>query len=96
MKKELKTSRFDTKLSKTQKELFEYAAEIGGFRTLTDFVIISVHEKAQEIIEKHRSFLASEKDQEIFFSALMNPPKPSNRLKDAANRYKEAFKVNGV
>jgi uncharacterized protein (DUF1778 family) len=96
MKKEVRTSRFDTKLSKKQKELFEYAAEIGGFRTLTDFVITSVQEKAEEIVERHRSFLASEKDREIFFDALMNPPKPSRRLKDAANRYKEGFEVNGV
>jgi uncharacterized protein (DUF1778 family) len=96
MKKEVRTSRFDTKLSKKQKELFEYAAKIGGFRTLTDFVITSVQEKAEEIVEKHRTLLASEKDREIFFNALMNPPKPSRRLKDAATRYKEAFGVNGV
>jgi uncharacterized protein (DUF1778 family) len=59
-------ARFDTKLSKSQKELFEQAARVGGFRTLTDFVISSAQEKANAIIEQHKNFLASEMDREIF------------------------------
>ena len=35
------------------------------------------------------SLLASKKDKEIFFDALMNSNKPNNNLKEAAKRYKE-------
>jgi uncharacterized protein (DUF1778 family) len=80
-------ARFDTRLPKEQKEFFEYAANLGGYRTLTEFVIVSVQSKADEIIEKHRSILASRQDQEIFFDAIMNPPAPGNKLSAAANKY---------
>ena len=85
--KNVAQSRFDTRLPKDQKEFFEYAASIGGFRNLTEFVISSVDRNAREIIERHNAILASKKDQEIFFKALMNPPKPNARLRKAAERY---------
>ncbi len=86
-----KLARFDTKLSKVQKELFEQAARIGGFRTLTDFVISSVNEKAKTIIERHKTILASERDREIFFDAIMRSEKPNKKLIAAAQRYNNAL-----
>lgn len=80
-------SRFDTRIPKTQKEFFEYAANLGGYRTLTEFVIFSVQTKADEIVEKHRTILASEKDQTIFFDAIMNPSAPSKKLRAAMKKY---------
>jgi uncharacterized protein (DUF1778 family) len=91
MEKQLTLSekaRFDAKIPKVQKELFEYAASLGGFRTLTDFIINAVQEKANTIIREHNTILASEKDQELFFDALMNPQGPNEKLRDAAERYK--------
>ena len=81
-------ARFDAKIPKAQKQLFEYAASLGGFRTLTDFIINAVQEKANAIINEHNTIIASEKDKEIFFDALMNPPGPNQKLLDAAERYK--------
>ena len=85
--KTLEKSRFDTRLSKDQKEYFEYAANLGGFRTLTEFVIFSVQQQASNIVEKHNSILASKKDQEVFFNAIMHPPKPNTNLKKAVSRF---------
>lgn len=84
------TSRFDTRLSKEQKDFFEYAAGLGGFRTLTEFVIFSAQQQANSIVEKHNTVLASKRDREIFLKAIMNPPKPSKSLRKAAVRYKKA------
>lgn len=84
-------SRFDTRLLQHQKELFEQAASLGGFRNLTDFVISSAQERAIKIIDRHNSILASEKDKELFFNAIMNPQKPGETLQKAALRYKEAL-----
>lgn len=81
-------ARFDAKIPKAQKDLFEYAASLGGFRTLTDFIINAVQEKANSIIEEHNTILASEKDREIFFNALANPAGPNQKLRDAAETYK--------
>jgi uncharacterized protein (DUF1778 family) len=83
-------ARFDAKLSKEQKELFEYAASLGGFRTLTDFVLYTVQEKAKSIIKEHNTILASQRDKEIFFEGILHPAKPNMELKKAANKYKEA------
>ncbi|MDR3712084.1 MAG: DUF1778 domain-containing protein [Puia sp.] len=85
------TARFDTRIPEEQKQFFEYAANLGGFRTLTEFVIHSVRLQAEKIIEKHNAILASKKDQELFFTSLMNPPKPNDKLKEAAKRYRESF-----
>ncbi|MCX6319576.1 MAG: DUF1778 domain-containing protein [Bacteroidetes bacterium] len=84
------TSRFDTRLPKEQKAFFEYAASLGGFRTLTEFVVFCVQLQANSIIEKHNSILASKNDQELFFKALMNPQKPNENLRKAATRFKKA------
>lgn len=86
-------TRFDTRLPKEQKEFFEYAASLGGFRTLTEFVISSAQKQAKKIVEDHNKILASKKDQEIFFNALMNPEKPNENLKNAMTKYKETFGI---
>jgi uncharacterized protein (DUF1778 family) len=86
--KSLKISRFDTKLPQDQKEKFEYAASIGGYRTLTDFLISSAQQKANEIIRQHESFLANENDRKVFFDAFTNPPKPGKNLLKAAKKFK--------
>jgi uncharacterized protein (DUF1778 family) len=80
-------SRFDTRLPKEQKEYFEYAADLGGYRTLTEFVLVSVQSKADEIVEKHRSIISSSRDRDLFFDAIMNPPAPGKRLSAAAKKY---------
>ncbi|MFL5747763.1 MAG: DUF1778 domain-containing protein [Niastella sp.] len=87
--KALEMTRFDARLSAEQKEYFELAANLGGYKTLSEFVIFSVRAQADKIIEKHNAILASQKDQEIFFNAIMNPGKPNKKLKEAATRYKK-------
>jgi uncharacterized protein (DUF1778 family) len=86
------SARFDTRLSKEQKELFEYASNLGGYRTLTDFIISSAQHKANEIVERHRSIIASSSDQKVFFDAILNPPAPGKKLSSAAKRYNKLMK----
>jgi uncharacterized protein (DUF1778 family) len=52
-------------------------------------VIFSIRAEADKIFEKHNAILASQRDQEIFFDAILNPGKPNKKLKEAANRYKK-------
>ncbi len=67
-------ARFDTRMPLEQKEFFEYAANLGGFKTLTEFVTYSIKLQAEKIVEKHNAVLASKKDQEVFFNAILNAP----------------------
>ncbi|MEA3446069.1 MAG: DUF1778 domain-containing protein [Bacteroidota bacterium] len=80
-------ARFDTRLPKEQKQLFERAAMLGGYRNLTDFVIITVQDKAKEILKESERVIASERDRDIFFNSLTNPPKPNNDLLSAKDEY---------
>jgi len=82
-----KKARFDTRLLKEQKEFFERAAALGGYRSLSDFVIVTVQNRAKEIIEANERVIVSEDDKKIFFDALVNPPSPDKNLLKAKEEY---------
>jgi uncharacterized protein (DUF1778 family) len=86
-------ARFDARLSRSQKNLFEEAARIKGFKSLSEFVIYTTQEAATAIIQKHNAILASEKDRKVFFNALSNPPKPNKDLMLAARSYQKLLKA---
>ncbi len=90
-KTETKKARFDTRLPLEQKLLFERAAALGGYRNLTDFLILSAQEKAKQIILESETIIASERDSEIFFNALTEPDIPNKKLSKAAEVYKKAL-----
>lgn len=83
--------RFNARLPKEQKVLFEKAAYLGGYRSLTDFIIHTAQEKAKEIINKETEFITSERDAEFFFDALINPKQPSETLKKAFDEHTKIF-----
>ena len=80
-------ARLDLRIPRKQKDYFEQALEIGGFRSLTDFIISAVSEKAEAIMEKHNNWLSSENDRKVFFNALVNPPAPNDKLKQAMKKH---------
>ncbi len=80
-------ARFDTRLTKEQKLFFERAARLGGYRSLTDFIVLTVLDKAKEIIAEKERVLDSRRDSEIFFNAITNPANPNQKLADAAEEY---------
>jgi uncharacterized protein (DUF1778 family) len=87
----IEKARFDARLPKEQKDFFEYAASIGGYRTVTEFIISSAQKQANKIIENHNNILASNKDRKVFFDALLNPEKPNDKLKSAMKNYNVFF-----
>ncbi|MFM9074867.1 MAG: DUF1778 domain-containing protein [Bacteroidota bacterium] len=87
-RKTIRSARFDTRLSQEQKTLFEQAASIKGYKSLSEFVVQVVQEAASNILEEHQSIILTEQDREIFFKALDNPPKPGKNLLKAAKEYK--------
>jgi len=83
------TSRFDARLPKAQKIYFEKAAQLGGYRSLTEFIFSSAMEKAKEIISENEQVIASQRDSEIFFQAILQQTKPNQALMEAANEYNQ-------
>jgi len=80
-------TRFDARLTKEQKEFFEYASHLGGFRNLTEFILMAVQLKAEEIVEEHNKIIASKRDQEVFFDFVFKGVAPNQELKSALEEY---------
>ena len=85
-------TRFDTRLTLEQKEYFEYASRLGGFKTLSDFILTSAKNQADQMVDRHEHILATAEDREKFFASLLHPGKPNARLKAAADRYTKIVK----
>ena len=68
-------------------EALAQAAELTG-ATLNQFLVQSAYEKAQEVIEKERFIRMTSRSASTFFEALEHPPKPTEKLKRAAKRYR--------
>ncbi len=82
--------RLEARISADQKTLFQRAAELQG-RSLTDFVLHSAHEAAMRTIEETQLIRLNAQDSRIFAQALINPRKPSEKLRAAAQRYMDRF-----
>ena len=87
--------RIDVRISREQKELFKYASELRGFKSLTEFVVFCVKSEANKIINENDTMLKSIEDKKIFVNALLNPPVPNDKLIEAHLTYKE-FVQNGI
>lgn len=83
-----RNERLEARVSREQKTLFQRAAELQG-RTLTDFVIASVHEAAVRTLEDTRTIRLGAAESRAFAEALLNPRAPTKRLAAAARRYLE-------
>jgi uncharacterized protein (DUF1778 family) len=88
-----KEERLEARVSHETKALFQEAAALEG-RSLTDFIVQSALENARRVIretrEAHVIRLNSEASR-IFFEALLNPPRPNRKLREAARRYRKEF-----
>jgi uncharacterized protein (DUF1778 family) len=81
-------ARLEARVSLTQKSLFLRAAALSG-RTLSEFVVSSAQEAAAKVIQEHESVRLTQAEQAAFVQALLNPPAPSPRLRQAAKTYKQ-------
>jgi uncharacterized protein (DUF1778 family) len=85
-----RSERLEARVSPAQKALFQRAAELQG-RSLTDFVISSVHDAAVRTIEEAQIVRLNADESRAFAEALLNPRQPTDRLRAAARRYLEAI-----
>lgn len=79
--------RITARVSEQIKETLIAAADLTG-ATLNQFLVQSALEKAESIIEKDKMIHLSNKDAQIFFDMLENPPEPNKKLKNAIKNYR--------
>lgn len=80
--------RLEARVTPEQKALFQRAAQLQG-RTLTDFLIASVHEAALRTIEDMQTVRLSAEESLALAEALLHPREPTVELQAAARRYIE-------
>jgi uncharacterized protein (DUF1778 family) len=85
---EQRGARLEARVSAAQKSLLQRAAALSG-RTLSEFVVASAQEAANKVIQDHAAIELSRSEQIAFVTALLNPPKPSARLRRAAAAYRQ-------
>lgn len=83
-----KKERLEARISADEKTLLLKAARITG-RSLTDFVVATLHETAIRTVREHESMNLNIIDSTAFVRALLNPPAPERELRKAVRRYKQ-------
>jgi uncharacterized protein (DUF1778 family) len=78
-----KSERLPTRATPELKSLAQHAAALEG-RSLTDFVEASIRERAERTIREHEVTRVSVEQARAFAQALLTPPEPSARLREAA------------
>lgn len=88
-----KTDRINIRLEPEIKKRIEKAAEL-DHRSITSFIIASAVDSAERVLKRNspNQISLSEKDWDIFMSALENPPKPNAALRKAVLNYRKRNK----
>ena len=82
-----RAERLGFRLDQQTKELIERAAHLER-RKVTDFCVTALADAARRTITEREVLVLSERDRQAFFDALINPPKPSERLVRALAEHK--------
>lgn len=82
--------RFEARITADQKELFLKASTLGGHKSLSDFIVSSAQEKANNIIAEQQVIQLSKEERTLFVDALLNPPSPNQKLKKAAKKFSDS------
>jgi len=77
-----KTERVQVRVDPAAKRMLERAAALAN-TTVSAFVVNSALEAAGHLIREREHLILSERDWEVFFDALVNPPKPNAALRKA-------------
>jgi uncharacterized protein (DUF1778 family) len=80
-------NRVEFRVSNEEKELFEYAKQLKGFKTFSEFARFIITREAKAIVNEENKILASKRDKEIFFNALMDEKHQPNESLLAAIKY---------
>ncbi len=85
---ELKRDRMHLRLDAKTKRKLERAAAYEQ-RSVSEFVLANALAAAERVIETHERITLSARDWDVFYDALINPPEPNEKLREAARRYRE-------
>ena len=83
-----KIERLEARASAEEKATIQHAADLEG-RSLSEFIVTSTYEAAQEVIRTRDILTLSPRASRAFVEALLNPPAPSADLRVAFAAYRQ-------
>lgn len=83
-----KLERLEARLPADVKAVIQHAADITG-RSLSEFIVTSAREAAENAIREHEVIMLSERDGIAFFEAVLEPAEPNEALLEAFRRRRE-------
>ena len=81
-----KRERLHLRLDAAAKRKLELAAAY-SHKSLSDFVLSRAVQAADEIIEEHEKIVLDDAARDVFFAAILEPPKANKALRDALKWY---------
>lgn len=85
-----KDSRIDLRLTKEQKALLEKAASLKGV-SLSAYTLLHLLPQAQQDIDNQERLTLTNRDRDLFLSALENPYKLKGKLKKSIAEYRQKY-----
>ncbi len=85
-----KDSRIDLRVTSDQKALLERAASLKGV-SLSAYTLLNLLPIAQADINDQETLTLSNRDRDLFLSALETPPALKGSLKSAISNYQEKY-----
>ncbi len=79
MAKTEKMDRIDLRVTRDQKQVLARAAVLSGL-SMSSFLLAKELYEAKKIVSKSESIVLSDRDRDMFYSLLQNPPKPNKNL----------------
>ena len=83
-----KSERINLRLDAAAKHKIEQAASLEG-RTVSGFILSSALTCADEAVRAHETMVLGKRDAEVFLDAILNPPKPNEKLRRAMREYRK-------
>ncbi|AFY87772.1 MAG: hypothetical protein CLLPBCKN_004700 [Chroococcidiopsis cubana SAG 39.79] len=85
-----KDKRVDLRLTQEQKELLERAAALKGI-SVSAYTLFHVLPAAKQDLDSHERLILSNRDRNLFISAMENPPELKGKLKSAIAQYRAKY-----
>lgn len=84
-----KEERFGMRVQEDVMDMIRRASSIRGFKSVSEFIITTMTRSARDIIREEEQVLSTQKDRDLFFELMTNPPAPSQGLRRAKERYEQ-------
>ena len=81
----VKKERIDLRLNSDTRSMIEEAAAMNN-QSITQFMVESASERAEQVMERHRRLVLSEESWNLVMNAISDPTPPNERMKRASER----------